>query len=63
MRVRVTLLQGATDLSALAGMPLRPGFHLTDGSLYAFWVNKDAKGANGGYLGTGGPGFVGARDE
>ena len=33
------------DLAALAGKPVRFRFHLTNGSLYAFWVSPDASGA------------------
>src|SRR5262249_31458292 len=54
---------GAPDLSALASKPVRFRFHLTNGSLYAFWVSKDARGASGGYAAAGGPGFAGPRDE
>jgi hypothetical protein len=54
---------GVKDLSALAGKPVRLKLHLADGALYSFWVSKDEKGASGGYVGAGGPGFVGARDE
>ncbi len=54
---------GAKDLSAAAGKPVRLCFHLTDGKLYSFWVSKDGSGESGGYLGAGGPGFSGPRDE
>jgi hypothetical protein len=50
------------NLSALAGKPVRFRFHLTDGSLYAFWVSPDKTGASGGYVGAGGPGFTGPTD-
>lgn len=53
----------APDLSAVAGMPVRFRFHLTNGSLYAFWVSKDKQGASGGFVAAGGPGFAGARDD
>jgi hypothetical protein len=53
---------GATDLSALAGSPVRFRFHLQSGSLYAFWVSPDERGASGGYVSAGGPGFSGPRD-
>ena len=43
------------DLSALRGTPVRFRFHVTDGSLYAFWVSPDAGGASNGYLAAGGP--------
>ncbi|MHC5089293.1 MAG: hypothetical protein ACYSOF_04430 [Planctomycetota bacterium] len=50
------------NLSALAGKPVQFRFHLTDGSLYAFWVSPDASGASYGYVGGGGPGFTGPTD-
>lgn len=53
----------APDLSALIGTPVRFRFHLKNGSLYAFWVSKDANGGSGGYTAAGGPGFTGPRDE
>jgi hypothetical protein len=37
-------------------------FHLTKGSLYAFWVTPDEKGSSNGYVGAGGPDFNGVRD-
>jgi hypothetical protein len=51
------------DLSALAGKPVKLHFELTQGSLYAFWITDDAHGASHGYIGAGGPGFKGVRDE
>ena len=46
--------QGADDLSAVAGKPVRFRFHLKTGSLYAFWVSPDESGvrqlADGGGL-------------
>ncbi len=59
--VRLTWRRG--DLSKLAGEPVRFRFHLTDGSLYAFWVSPDRSGASHGYVGAGGPGFTGATDR
>ena len=50
------------DLAALAGKPVRFRFHLTNGSLYAFWVSPDASGASHGYVGAGGPGYTGPTD-
>ena len=44
---------GAADLSSLAGKPVRFRFHLTRGSLYAFWVSPSEKGASRGYLAAG----------
>lgn len=53
---------GAADLAALAGRPVRFRFHLRQGRLYAFWVSPDASGASQGYVAAGGPGFVTTRD-
>jgi len=50
------------DLADLAGTPVRFRFHLTNGSLYAFWVSPDKSGASHGYVGAGGPGFTGPTD-
>ena len=52
----------APDLRALAGKPVKFRFHLSQGSLYSFWVSPDARGASGGYVGAGGPGFSGPTD-
>lgn len=54
--------KGAADLSALQGKPVRFRFHLSDGSLYAFWVSPEKTGASHGYVSGGGPGFVGPTD-
>jgi hypothetical protein len=50
------------DLADLAGKPVRFRFHLTNGSLYSFWVSPDTSGASHGYVGAGGPGFTGPTD-
>jgi len=54
--------EGAEDLSALSGKPIRLRFHLARGSLYAFWVTPDAGGASFGYVAGGGPGLRGPVD-
>jgi hypothetical protein len=54
--------EGAGDLSALSGQTVRLRFHLTKGSLYAFWVTPDGSGASHGYVAAGGPGFDGPVD-
>ena len=54
--------EGASDLSSLAGTPVRFRFHLNDGQLYSFWVSPNASGASNGYVAGGGPGFDGAID-
>jgi hypothetical protein len=52
----------AQDLAALANRPMRFKFHVTNGSLYAFWVSPDTTGASHGYVAAGGPGFTGPTD-
>jgi len=54
--------QDNKDLADLAGKPVRFRFHLTNGSLYSFWVSPDKSGASHGYVGAGGPGFTGPTD-
>lgn len=54
--------EGAGDLGAVAGKPVRFRFHLTGGRLYSFWVSPEATGASHGYVAAGGPGFTGPRD-
>ena len=54
--------EGARDLSALVDRPVRFRFHVRSGSLYAFWVSPDRRGASYGYVAAGGPGLVGPRD-
>jgi hypothetical protein len=61
-KIQVSWTQGA-DLSELAGTPVRLRFHVAQGSLYAFWVTDDTNGASHGFVGAGGPGFKGVRDE
>ena len=53
----------ARDLSAVAGRRVRFRFHLTNGSLYSFWVSQDERGASNGFVAAGGPGLKGPRDE
>ncbi len=54
--------RGAPSLAALKGRPVRFRFHLTDGSLYAFWVSPSADGRSNGYVAAGGPGYTGPTD-
>ena len=54
--------KGGAELSALAGKPVRLRFSLRRGSLYAFWVSRDATGRSDGYVAGGGPGYTGATD-
>lgn len=60
-RQRVTW-EGAGDLAAVAGKPVRLRFLLTHGRLYSFWVTSDPEGASFGYVAGGGPGFEGTMD-
>lgn len=52
----------ADDLSSLSGRPVRFRFHLTNGSLYSFWVSPNESAASHGYVAAGGPGFTGSTD-
>ena len=58
-----TRLAVAVDLSAAVGKPVRFRLHLRKGKLYSFWVTSDPKGASGGYVAAGGPGYEGAVDR
>lgn len=60
-KLKIEWLDGA-GLSDMAGQALKFRFHLTKGSLYAFWVTDDASGASHGFVGAGGPAFGGVRD-
>ena len=51
------------DVGELAGQDVRFRFDISGGTLYSFWVAKDADGKSGGYLAGGGPGYAGLRDE
>jgi hypothetical protein len=55
--------EDGNDLSTVAGRAVTLRFHLTKGSLYAFWVSPDKTGASGGYVAAGGPSLIGARDN
>ena len=50
------------DVAAFAGRDVRFRFTVEGGTLYSFWVSKDASGKSGGYLAGGGPGYAGYRD-
>lgn len=54
--------KGGKSLADLDGRPVRLHFELEDGSLYSFWVSKDASGRSDGYVAGGGPGYTGATD-
>ena len=51
-----------SDLSSISDKPVRFRFHLTNGSLYSFWVSGNKKGVSRGYTAAGGPGFNGPAD-
>jgi hypothetical protein len=54
---------GAEDVCALAGRPVRFRFRVAPGGrLYAFWVSPTPNGASHGYVAAGGPGFTGPTD-
>lgn len=36
--------------------------HVSNGSLYAFWVSRDESGRSNGYVAGGGPGLTGRTD-
>ncbi len=50
------------DLASLRGRPVQIRFALRNGSLYAFWISRDATGRSDGYLAGGGPGYTGPTD-
>jgi hypothetical protein len=54
--------KGCDDLAALRDRPVRLRFALRNGSLYSFWVSRDASGRSDGYVAGGGPGFTGPTD-
>ena len=51
-----------SDLSQVAGRPVRLRFYLKHGQLYAFWISPNHTGASHGYVAAGGPGFTGPTD-
>ena len=55
--------KGAADVARASNKNVQLRFTLTNGSLYSFWITDDAYGASHGYLGAGGPGFAGVRDD
>ena len=52
-----------SDLSDAIGRNVKFRFHLTKGSLYAFWGTPDESDASHGYVGAGGPAFGGVKDQ
>lgn len=55
--------KNADSLARAANKNVRLRFTLTNGALYAFWITDDPEGASHGYVGAGGPGFSGVRDD
>ena len=53
---------GKNDLSRISETSVRFRFHLSNGSLFAFWISPDGSGASHGFVGAGGPGFTGPSD-
>ncbi len=51
-----------SDLATLRDRPVRLRFTLRNGSLYSFWISRDASGRSDGYVAGGGPGFTGPTD-
>jgi len=60
-KVKIEWTDGA-DLSGEAGKNTKFRFHLKKGALFAFWATPDENGASNGYVGAGGPAFMGTRD-
>jgi len=52
-----------SDLSRLAGKPVRFRFNLHVATLYSFWVSAKSTGESGGYVAAGGPAYRGLKDE
>jgi hypothetical protein len=54
--------QNETTLRAWRGKAVQFRFSLTAGSLYSFWVSRDASGRSDGYVAGGGPGYTSSVD-
>jgi hypothetical protein len=54
--------RSVSDLSAIAGKPVRFRFYLRNARLFSFWVSRDGRGGSNGYVAAGGPGFTSTRD-
>lgn len=59
---QMVMWEGSDDLSTLRSTPLRFRFHLTNGSLYSFWMSHERSGASNGFVAAGGPGLKGDMD-
>ena len=57
-QTRQALTWKKSDLTSLAGKPVRLRFHLKNARLYAFWVSGRESGASQGYVAAGGPGLT-----
>lgn len=62
MTIARVVWRDEATLDALRGRPIRLRFDVINARLYAFWFADDSRGASGGYVGAGGPGFSGAVD-
>jgi hypothetical protein len=54
--------KGEEDLARLKERPVVFRFHLTNASLFSFWLSPNKSGASNGYVAAGGPGFTGPVD-
>ena len=59
---QMVMWEGSDNLSTLRSTPLRFRFHLTNGSLYSFWMSHKRSGASNGFVAAGGPGLKGDMD-
>jgi hypothetical protein len=58
----VSWQNGIQDLSMLGGRTVRFRFHVTNASLYSFWVGPGQLGRSMGYVAAGGPNFTASTD-
>ncbi|MFM8470293.1 MAG: hypothetical protein ACKODH_10035 [Limisphaerales bacterium] len=58
----VSWQNGIQDLAMLAGRTVRFRFHVTNASLYSFWVSPYQLGRSLGYVAAGGPNFTASTD-
>lgn len=58
----VSWQNGIQDLQMLAGRTVRFRFHVTNASLYSFWVGPGQLGRSMGYVAAGGPNFTASTD-
>lgn len=51
------------DLSKLVDEEVKIRFHLKNGKFYSFWISENKTGSSNGYVGAGGPGYTGSKDD